>query len=157
MTSGSFHNLLKAAVLTGARLGELRSLRSADLDNGMLTLDGKTGQRIIPFRKDALKFFVERLTKVNISDAPLLPASDGREWKQGNHSGFMRKAVRDANLKPETVFYSLRHAFISSAVRDGLPILAVAQYCGTSVAMIQAHYGHFAADSMRDMFDSVAL
>jgi site-specific recombinase XerD len=108
-------------------------------------------------RRDALEFFEEARRRRPISDAPLLPASDGRPWKPGNHSAFMRKAVKQANLKPETVFYSLRHSFISSCVRDGLPILAVAQYCGNSVSIIEKHYGHFQPDNMRSMFDSVSL
>ena len=37
-------------------------------------------------------------------------------------------------------FYATRHTFITEAIQRGENILAVAQYCGTSVQMIQADY-----------------
>jgi integrase len=37
-------------------------------------------------------------------------------------------------------FYATRHTFITEAIRRGGNPLAVAQYCGTSLAMIQADY-----------------
>src|SRR5262249_25453703 len=37
-------------------------------------------------------------------------------------------------------FYATRHTFITEAIKRGENILAVSQYCGTSVAMIQADY-----------------
>ena len=37
-------------------------------------------------------------------------------------------------------FYATRHTFITEAIKRGENPLAVAQYCGTSVAMIQADY-----------------
>lgn len=157
VTTGAFHNLLKAASLTGARLGELKSLTVADLDSGMLTLRGKTGTRTIPLRSDALEFFTSLFTAVNKLNAPLLPANDGRAWKPGNHSAFMAKAVRAANIDSQATFYSIRHYWISSCIRDGLPILAVSQYAGTSVAMVEKHYGKFQPDNMLEMFNSVSL
>jgi hypothetical protein len=37
-------------------------------------------------------------------------------------------------------FYATRHTFITEAIKRGESPLAVAQYCGTSLAMIQADY-----------------
>jgi integrase len=37
-------------------------------------------------------------------------------------------------------FYATRHTFITEAIRRGENPLAVAQYCGTSVAMIEKDY-----------------
>jgi integrase len=37
-------------------------------------------------------------------------------------------------------FYATRHTFITEAIKRGENLLAVAQYCGTSVQMIQADY-----------------
>jgi integrase len=38
--------------------------------------------------------------------------------------------------------YTLRHSVITDLIRDGLPVLTVALLSGTSVAMIERHYGH---------------
>jgi len=155
-TSGAFHNLVKVAILTGARIGELRSARVGDLDSGKLSLDGKTGHRLIPLRSDALAFITSLVSGKQVSD-PLLPADDGRAWKAGSQSRLMQKAVKAAGIDPAAVFYSIRHAFISSAVRDGIPILAVSQYTGTSVAMIEKTYGKFQPDNMQALFDGVSI
>ena len=43
--------------------------------------------------------------------------------------------------------YALRHTFATTALRAGLSTFDVARYMGTSVKMIDVHYGHFARDS----------
>src|SRR5690606_15287787 len=54
--SPALTRLLRAVLLTGARPGELASATVGDLDPaGLLTLDGKTGRRIIPLSPEALK------------------------------------------------------------------------------------------------------
>ena len=40
-------------------------------------------------------------------------------------------------------FYATRHTFISDGLSHGLNIKWVAEYCGTSVAMIEKHYGRY--------------
>ena len=48
--------------------------------------------------------------------------------------------------------YSLRHTFATTALRAGLSTFDVARYMGTSVKMIDKHYGHFARDSRDHRF-----
>ncbi len=40
----------------------------------------------------------------------------------------------------------MRHSVITDLVTGGLDLLTVAQLSGTSVAMIEKHYGHLRAD-----------
>ena len=40
-------------------------------------------------------------------------------------------------------FYATRHTFISIALTRGVNLKWLADYCGTSVAMIEKHYGRF--------------
>jgi hypothetical protein len=40
----------------------------------------------------------------------------------------------------------MRHSVISDLVRDGLDLLTVKQISGTSVAVIERHYGHLRSD-----------
>ena len=56
------------------------------------------------------------------------------------------KAPADAKLPPGVSAYTLRHSVITDLVRGGLPFLTVAQLSGTSVAMIERHYGHLVRD-----------
>ena len=51
-----------------------------------------------------------------------------------------------AKLPAGVSAYTLRHSVITDLVRGGLPVLTVAQLSGTSVAMIERHYGHLVRD-----------
>lgn len=39
--------------------------------------------------------------------------------------------------------YTMRHTFISMGLTKGVKIRWLAEYCGTSVAMIEKHYGKY--------------
>jgi integrase len=69
-SKGGIHNLIKAAILTGARYGELASAKVHDLDkvHGTLRLKGKTGKRDSYLSDDALTFF-KTITKDRLPDA----------------------------------------------------------------------------------------
>lgn len=43
-------------------------------------------------------------------------------------------------------FYATRHSFISWALTRGMNLKAIAEYVGTSVAMIESSYGRFVSD-----------
>jgi len=51
-------------------------------------------------------------------------------------------ALRALNIRPRK-FYATRHTFISAALGRGVHIKWLAEYCGTSVAMIERHYGRY--------------
>jgi hypothetical protein len=42
--------------------------------------------------------------------------------------------------------YTMRHTFISVGLTNGVNIKWLADYCGTSVAMIEKHYGKYIRD-----------
>ena len=65
------------------------------------------------------------------------------------------RALRACNVRPRK-FYATRHTFISDALSQGINIKWVAEYCGTSVAMIEKHYGRYiksdSAEQLRRLF-----
>jgi len=62
-----------------------------------------------------------------------LALADPHEW---------HRALRALNLRPRK-FYATRHAFISLVLTRGARIKWVAEYVGTSVEMIERHYGRY--------------
>ena len=60
------------------------------------------------------------------------------EWPKNN----WKKALKETGIRPRK-FYATRHTFISTALTKGLNIKFIAEYCGTSVAMIEQRYGRF--------------
>lgn len=163
-TEGTFYTLCKAAVLTGARYGELRKAKAKDLDLQRRTLtlvsrknkEGKPEARDCYLSTDGFEFF-ENQVKDKLPEAPLLPSPDGKHWQRTEHTRYMQKAVRVAKLPRETVFYSMRHYHISKAVSAGISLLAIAKNCGTSVRMIEKHYAKFIPEDMHTQMDKVKL
>jgi hypothetical protein len=52
-----------------------------------------------------------------------------------------------AGIDPVRGLYDLRHTYATFAFRAGVPVFAVSRFMGTSIAMIDRHYGHLANDS----------
>jgi len=65
---------------------------------------------------------------------------DQREWPKDH----WRQALRGAGVRHRK-FYATRHTFISVGLTKGLNLKFLAEYCGTSVAMIERSYGRFLA------------
>ena len=78
--------------------------------------------------------------------APLFRRHDGKAWNKDAWKGPVKEATVAAGLPPSVTAYAIRHSVITDLVTDGLDLLSVAQLSGTSVAMIERHYGHLRAD-----------
>jgi len=157
-SSGGFHGLVRAAILTGARYGELAAVRVHDLDlsHGTLLLSGKTGTRYCYLADDAVAFF-RTLSQDKLPGAWLFLKDNGEPWGKSHQHRPMKEAVKAAKLPRDTVFYSLRHYHVSKALIAGLPVQMIAENCGTSVRMIEKHYGKFMPKDRREMLNRVAL
>lgn len=55
------------------------------------------------------------------------------------------RAIRALGIKPRK-FYATKHTYISVALSAGCNIKWLAEQCGTSVAMIEKHYGRYIKD-----------
>ena len=66
-------------------------------------------------------------------------------------------AAAAADLPAETTAYTMRHSVITDLVADGLDLFTVAALAGTSVAMIERHYGHLQQERARDALAGLAL
>ena len=151
-------NLLKAALLTGARPGELASLKVADFNKaqGVLTLRGKTGARTVAISTAAANFFTEAIQDKTPA-APLLATSYKQAWNKDSWKKPFRDAVTSAKLPEDVVLYSLRHTAISELIMGGMDSFWVAKLTGTSVAMIEKHYGHLSDDVVTAKLDKVQM
>jgi len=138
--------LVMIGALTGARLGELtaRRVRDLDLAAGTLAVDGKTGPRELPLSPAALAL-LRQMVRGKRADAWLFPTATGGRWTGGLHTRPFKAAVERAGIDPATVFYSLRHTWISRALLAGAPTRLVAEMAGTSVVMIERSYAKFLA------------
>jgi integrase len=151
--------LLQALLLTAARPGEIAGCSVSDFGRKHGTLrirDGKTGERVVTLSTAAVEFFKE-CAKGRIGSAPLLMRTNGTAWTKDAWKKPVRKAIAAAGLPEDVVLYSLRHAAISEMIASGMPVAVVAMLAGTSVAMIEAHYGHLKHSETRKQLDAVKL
>jgi integrase len=153
---GAFRNLLTAALLTGARPPhELVRLRVRDFraDLGTLSVDGKTGQRDIVLTKQAVLFFTG-IAAGRGPDELLLPKDDGQAWGANHHIRPMQEVVERAKLPKDCTIYSLRHTCASQSIRAGMNLQLLAENLGTSIRMIEQHYGKFIAETRRELIEA---
>jgi integrase len=147
-TEGSFRNLIRAALATGCRFGELAALLVRDFNPDVGTLHiriSKTGKpRHVVLNDEGVKFFA-RLTTGRPGVELMLRKADGDRWSKSNQTRPMALACGGdrANIEPPANFHCLRHTYASHAVMAGAPLLVVAKNLGhADTRMVERHYGH---------------
>jgi integrase len=160
---GSMRDLVEAAIHTGARPGELIKLTRADFDARTKDLrvprgqGSKTGYRKVPLTPAAVTFFA-RVAKDKLPAAPLLTDDAGQPWRHhADWAALIRAAAQRAKLPAGVVLYTLRHSWITEALRGGMATLDVARLTGTSLQMIEKHYGHLVQGAARDRLAKVRM
>jgi integrase len=66
----------------------------------------------------------------------------------------------EAGFEPLRRLYDLRHTYATFALRAGLSVFAVSRFVGSSIAMIDRHYGHLTRDSREyavSLLDALAI
>lgn len=144
-------DLIHAAILTGARAGELAAARRSQFDarTKSITLTGKTGTRTIPLAPAAVTLF-KQLAEGKLPGAYLLPSEDGKQWGRSKWTQPVHDVAVKAGLPKNTVLYTCRHSWITAAITDGMSPLEVARLVGTSLTTIDKNYGHLADTSARE-------
>jgi len=156
--TGALRDLVEAAMLTGARAGELTKATCSQFEprTKSMTFIGKTGSRTVPLSPAAVELF-KRLAKSKLPTANLLTRDDGHPWAHSDWDELVRDAAARAELPTGCCLYVLRHSFVTQAITDGMTTLDVARLVGTSVMMIERHYGHLVASAARERLALVQI
>lgn len=151
---------LRGLCLLPLRPGALAALKVADYDARLKVLligkDKHGGDRKIKLPDTTAGFFANA-SKSKLPNAPLLCRSNGKAWNKDAWKWPVKSAAAEAKLPAETTAYTLRHSVISDLVHGGLDLLTVAQISGTSVVMIERHYGHLRSDIAAGALARLAL
>jgi integrase len=145
-----FRVLVRAALETGARYGELTRLRCGDFnpDAGTIQIrQAKSGHgRHVVLTEDGHEFF-KQLCVGRPARAPML----GKEWAASHQVRRMGAACKRAGIEPAVGFHQLRHTWASHSVMAGMPLAVVATNLGhTDTRMVEKHYGHLASSHVAD-------
>jgi integrase len=133
------------AAATGVRPLEWARLERRDVDRGrrVLTVRGtKTAgsHREVPLTRRALEA-IDRIP-AQIATPLLFPAPEGGPLNLNNfRRRWWRPAVEASGIAKPARIYDLRSTFASNALAAGVTVFELAKVMGTSVAMIERHYG----------------
>jgi len=147
---------------TGLRVGETVGLRWGDVDlrQGRLSIrrsrtlgednPPKTARsvRTIPLRPEVVQVLRAIPAPLHrTEDTFVFTTAAGSPIDEEKFVGkFWRRALRATGVRPRK-FYATRHTFISLTLMAGLVnIKRLADYCGTSIAMIERHYARWMGD-----------
>jgi integrase len=146
---------IKLLAFTGARLGEVLSLRWdwIDFERGEARLpDSKTGAKTLQLPPPALAVLAE-LPRIEGNPHVILGARDGaslvnleKPWR----------AIRKVAGLDDVRLHDLRHAFASVAASSGMGLPIIGKMLGHSQAATTARYAHLANDPVKAAAASVA-
>jgi len=152
--------LLHALALIPLRPGALAALTVASLETrlGVIVVGkDKSGQdRKIKLPSTTSDFFLAQ-TRDKLPTAPLLTRADGKAWDKDAWKWPIKVAAREAKLPEKTTCYAMRHSVITDLVTGGLDLMTVALLSGTSIAMIEKHYGHLRSDHAAAALERLAI
>jgi integrase len=159
-----FRPLVTAALLTGARYGELARFQVADYNSEAGTLHvrvSKAGKaRHIMLTDEGKRFFAD-LCAGKSGNALILPRSDGEVWAKSDQIRPMKAACTAAKITPAIGFHILRHTHASRLTMAGAPLGVVASQLGNSEAICAKHYAHlcpgYVAESIRAAFSALGI
>lgn len=174
-----FRDLVMAAALTGARYGELITMRAGafDAQAGTLTIPrSKSGRaRHIVLTDEGKRLFVH-ITAGKTADALTFerdhvqqqatkeaPARTRRApWGKSHQARPMAAASAAAKIKPAASFHVLRHTYASRLARAGVPMAVIAEQLGHSDTRVtERHYAHLApsyvSNTVRQGFSSLGI
>jgi integrase len=145
-----FRPLVRAALESGCRYGELARLKVGDFDSRSGTLllarTKVSKPRHVFLTEDGQAFFSDLTAGRSPSDRMF-----SRQWKKSEQRRPMLAACKAARIDPPAGFHVLRHTWASLSVMNGVPLLTVAKNLGHSdTRMVELHYGHLAPSYVAD-------
>ena len=162
-TTGAFHDLCKACILTGNRVGSLTGalVKDFDIQNGSIRLESRKGNGKIKtwdcyLSDETIKFF-KQVTKDKLPKAPLLSNDAGEAWGKNTYRRALLTAKQESRMPDDFDLYAFRHYHISKALLVGIQAQVIAENCGTSVRMLELHYAKFIGSDRRAMMNLVEL
>lgn len=158
---GDVAAFLRGLALVPLRPGALAALTVAGLDRrlGVVTVgkDKHGRDRNIKLPPATAALFAEH-AKDKLPAAPLFARADGKAWDKDAWKKPIKAAAEAAGLPATTTAYTLRHSIITDLIAaGGLDVLTVARLSGTSVPMIEKHYGHLRDDQAAAALATLAL
>lgn len=144
--SAEFRPLLRAALLTGARYGELVRMTVKDFDAKQAQVyiaPSKSGKpRYVPLNASGAELFTGLTTGRDTKD-PMFVRSDGEAWGKNHQQRPLFEACKRAKITPALRFHEARHSYASALAQAGADLLTISKLLGHADTRITSrHYAH---------------
>lgn len=155
--TGQYRNLVKGALLTGCRYGEIISLQVADYLEDARCIYVKFSKsdkpRHVALSQEGQVFFLQ-MTEGKAADDLIFTRDDGQPWKKNHQVRPLHQACNEASIVPAISFHVLRHTYASQLAMAGIPLQMIAQMLGhADTRVTEQHYAHlqpsFVMDAVR--------
>ena len=142
-----FRPMVKAALLTGGRYGELRRARVGDYDRQSRTLwlaETKSAKPRPAYLDDEGVEMFEQATAGKRSDQLIFERPEGGEWGTSHQLRRMNEAWECAQID-RTSYHDLRRSYGARLARQGVPMAVISEALGHADERItRKHYAHLA-------------
>lgn len=140
---------------TGIRISEATNIRVEDIDSKKMRVFVRNGkgerERYTVLPKASLEMLRKyyQIYKPNHKEGYLFINEDGNPLTTERLRVFFRKYRRKAGISEEFVVHSLRHAFATKLVEEGVPLVQVKELLGHSCIRSTMTYVHVADNMQR--------
>jgi integrase len=146
--------LVRAALLSGARFGELAAATVADFQAStrqFYVARSKSGRpRYVPLNDEGVALFGDLAGK-RPSTEPLFRRASGTSWNAGDYRRGLELACQAAAIAPPIAFHELRHTYASLLAQAGCDLLTISKLLGHADTRITArHYAHLCDRTLRN-------
>jgi len=159
-----FARIVKFAILTGLRRGEILNLRWSDFDAkiGTVNIQSSPGYRVkggtmrkIPLQAEGIALLSE--IPQGKKDDKIFTREDGSDPAEDAVTKKFKRAVKAAGLSDDLHFHSLRHTFGTKAANSGVSANVLKAIMGHSNIKTTEGYMGRDEDAMRAQIQKVAL
>jgi integrase len=162
---GAFRSLVRAALLSGCRYGELTRMRARDFnaEAGTITVrESKSGKPRHVALTDEGQLLFAGLTAGHTGREPIFIRDDGKAWGPSHQQRPLDTASARAKIEPAATFHILRHTYASALAMRGVPMGVIAAQLGHSdTRMTEKHYAHlspnYVAETVRAALPALGI
>ncbi len=152
---GSFRDLVRGALVSGCRYGELTRMHVGDfnVEAGVVTVClSKSGKaRHVALNQEGRQVFSALTAGRNGRDL-IFTRDDGKPWAASHQQRPLAEAAAAANLDPAPTFHVLRHTYASALAMKGVSMRVIADQLGhADTRVTERHYARLAPSYVADV------
>lgn len=150
--------VVRVLIGTGCRASEVLERRwpDVDLEQGLMRVEGKTGERYVPLNAGVVEVLRSLRAATSSVHGPVFPdpRHPARSLSYSQYE-WMWRTIREIAGLPGLRTHDLRHSFASLGAREGLSLLKIGRLLGHKTPSTTNRYAHLTANELRE--DAAAL